>query len=67
MINRFNDNLLLLKNLICALKIQAVRALEDANDDGCRALYNDIVKDSEGYLDEIEKEIEGHKKKGKWE
>lgn len=67
MIHRFNDNLIILKNLCDILKIQAKRAIEDANDDSCRALYNDMIKDAEAYIKEIEAEIDGHQKKGKWE
>ncbi|MCX7958992.1 MAG: hypothetical protein N3B13_08085 [Deltaproteobacteria bacterium] len=67
MINRFNDNLLIMKNLCESLKILSQKALSDSNDDGCRAIYNDMVKDMSSYLEEIEAEIEGHKKKGKWE
>jgi len=67
MSRRFNDNLLLVKNLCESLNILARWSLEDAGDDSCRALYNDIVKDTSSYLEEIEAEIESHKSKGKWE
>ncbi len=65
--DRFNDNLLIMKNLCESLKILARRALDDANDDSCRALYNDILKESDSFLQELESEIEAHKNKGKWE
>lgn len=64
--NRFNDNLLLIKNLCEALNIAARRALEDSSDDSCRAIYSDIEKDTTSYLEEIDTEIESHKNKGKW-
>ncbi len=67
MINRFNDNLLMIRNLCESLRILSQRALEDANDDSCRALYTDMNKEMALYLEEIDKEIDGHKKKGKWE
>jgi hypothetical protein len=63
---RFNDNLILIKGLCESLNILARWALEDANDDSCRALYNDIIKDTSSYLQEIQTEIETHKAKGKW-
>ncbi len=66
MISRFNDNLLVIKYICESLKILAERALEDSNDDSCRALYNDIVKDTTGYIEEIDAEIDSHKNKGKW-
>lgn len=66
MTNRFNDNLLIIKNLCESLLIIAKRALEDANDDSCRAIYNDMVKDMTSYLEEINSEIESHKQKNKW-
>ncbi|MCX7944499.1 MAG: hypothetical protein N2746_08330 [Deltaproteobacteria bacterium] len=67
MINRFNDNLILIKNLCETLVIVAKRAFEDANDDSCKAIYYDMLKDISSYIKEIESEIESHKSKGKWE
>lgn len=67
MINRFNDNLVMMKNLCESMIILSKRSLEDANDDSCKAIYDALIKDLSSYLEEINKEIEGHKSKGKWE
>ena len=67
MINRFNDNLIIMKNLCESLRILANHAIEESNDDGCKALYNDMIKDLSSYIDEIGLEIDRHKQKGKWE
>ncbi len=64
--NRFNDNLLLIKGLCEVLNILAERAVEDANDDSCKALYADLKKDMTSYIEEIKAEIDNHKMKGKW-
>ncbi len=43
------------------------KAMEEANDDSCRAKYAAISKDSQRHLQMLEEEVELHKEKNKWD
>ncbi len=67
MTQEFNKNL---KKAIVSSKdtiLLCKKALEDANDDSCRALYTAISKDYEKHLSMLNEEIEMHKEKKKWD
>ena len=47
--------------------IDCKKALEDANDDSCRAIYAAISKDHSKHIQMLEEEVERHKEKNKWD
>lgn len=64
---KFNENLLsALESSQRAVKI-CKQAMIDANDDGCRALYTAIIKDSEKHIKMLREEMEFHKDQNKWD
>lgn len=43
------------------------KGMEDANDDSCRAMYTMMMQDYKKHLRILDKEIEKHKEKNKWD
>ncbi len=67
MSKNFNENLLkAFENTQQALEI-CKQAMEEANDDSCRAMYAAIIKDCRKHLDMLRGEIDLHKVQGKWD
>ncbi len=67
MSKKFNENLRKAMELADNLRTFAVKAAKEANDDSCRGLYSQMIWDSKQYKELIEKEVEGHKEKDKWD
>ena len=67
MSHNFNENI---RNAIESLN-SAIgllkKAMEDANDDNCRAMYTMMLQDFKKHLRLLDKEIEMHKEKNKWD
>jgi len=63
----FNKNLIEAKELAENLRAFAVKSAKEAQDDSCRGIYSQMIWDSKQYMELIEKEIEGHKAKNKWD
>ncbi len=64
---KFNENILkALKTSQDALKI-CKQAMEDANDETCRAMYSAIIKDCEKHVKMLKSEIDLHKVQKKWD
>jgi len=67
MSHNFNENI---RNAIESLN-SAIgllkKAMEDANDDSCRAMYTMMLQDFKKHLRLLDKEIEMHKEKNKWD
>ena len=67
MTQAFNENL---KKAIASSRetiLLCKKALEDANDDSCRAIYAAISKDHSKHIQMLEEEVERHKEKNKWD
>ena len=63
----FNQNILkALKSAQEAITI-CKRAMVEANDESCRAMYSAIAKDCEKHVKMLEGEIEMHKEHNKWD
>ncbi len=63
----FNENILkALESTQEALKV-CKKALEDANDETCRAMYTAMIKDSEKHIKMLKGEIDLHKVQKKWD
>lgn len=43
------------------------QAMEDANDESCRAMYSAMIKDCEKHIEMLNGEIELHKVQKKWD
>ncbi len=64
---KFNENILkALENSQEALRI-CKQAMEDTNDESCRAMYAAIIKDCEKHVQMLKGEIDLHKVQNKWE
>jgi len=64
---KFNENILkALENSQEALRI-CKQAMEDTNDESCRAMYSAIIKDCEKHVKMLTGEIDLHKVQNKWE
>ncbi len=64
---KFNENILkALETSQGALKI-CKQAMEDANDESCRAMYSAIIRDSEKHVKMLKGEIDLHKVQKKWD
>ncbi len=64
---KFNENILkALETSREALRI-CKQAMEDANDETCRAMYAAIIKDCEKHVQMLKGEIDLHKVQNKWE
>lgn len=64
---KFNDNILkALETSHDALKI-CKQAMEDANDETCRAMYSAIIRDCEKHVKMLKGEIDLHKVQKKWD
>lgn len=67
MTSKFNENLLkALSTTEEALKI-CKEAMEDANDETCRAMYAAMIKDCEKHVQMLKGEIDLHKVQKKWD
>ena len=53
--------------MVDQLRALAIKAAREATDDSCRGIYSLIIWTTKEYLELIEKEVEGHKKKNKWD
>ena len=64
---KFNENILkALETSQDALKI-CKQAMEDANDESCRAMYSAIIRDCEKHVKMLKGEIDLHKVQKKWD
>ena len=64
---KFNENILkALETSQNALKI-CKQAMEDANDETCRAMYAAIIKDCEKHVTMLKGEMDLHKVQKKWD
>ena len=64
---KFNENILkALGTSQDALKI-CKQAMEDANDETCRAMYSAIIRDCEKHVKMLKGEIDLHKVQKKWD
>ena len=64
---KFNENILkALETSQDALKI-CKQAMEDANDESCRAMYSAIIKDCEKHVKMLKGEMDLHKVQKKWD
>ncbi len=64
---KFNENILkALETSQDALKI-CKQAMEDANDETCRAMYSAIMRDCEKHVKMLKGEIDLHKVQKKWD
>jgi DNA-binding ferritin-like protein len=64
---KFNENILkALETSQGALKI-CKQAMEDANDESCRAMYSAIIRDCEKHVKMLKGEIDLHKVQKKWD
>ncbi len=64
---KFNENILkALETSQDALKI-CKQAMEDANDETCRAMYSAIIRDCEKHVQMLKGEIDLHKIQKKWD
>ncbi len=64
---KFNENILkALETSQDALKV-CKQAMEDANDESCRAMYSAIIKDCEKHVQMLKGEIDLHKVQKKWD
>lgn len=64
---KFNENILkALETSQNALKI-CKQAMEDTNDETCRAMYSAIIKDCEKHVKMLKGEIDLHKVQKKWD
>ncbi|CCQ92122.1 hypothetical protein, contains DUF2383 [Nitrospina gracilis 3/211] len=67
MTSKFNENILkALTTTEEALKI-CKEAMEDANDETCRAMYAAMIKDCEKHVQMLKGEIDLHKVQKKWD
>jgi len=64
---KFNENIL--KALDASREALDIckQAMEDANDETCRAMYTAIMKDCEKHVKMLEGEIDLHKVQKKWD
>ncbi|MEE8206484.1 MAG: hypothetical protein V3T82_06010 [Nitrospinaceae bacterium] len=64
---KFNENILkALETSQDALKI-CKQAMEDANDESCRAMYSAIIRDCEKHVKMLKGEMDLHKVQKKWD
>lgn len=64
---KFNENIVkALETSQEALKV-CKQAMEDANDETCRAMYSAIIRDCEKHVKMLKGEIELHKEQKKWD
>jgi DNA-binding ferritin-like protein len=64
---KFNENILkALETSQGALQV-CKQAMEDANDESCRAMYSAIIKDCEKHVKMLKGEIDLHKVQKKWD
>jgi len=64
---KFNENILkALETSQDALKV-CKQAMEDANDESCRAMYSAIIRDCEKHVQMLKGEIDLHKVQKKWD
>ena len=64
---KFNENILkALETSQDALKI-CKQAMEDANDETCRAMYSSIIRDCEKHVKMLKGEIDLHNFQKKWD
>jgi DNA-binding ferritin-like protein len=64
---KFNENILkALETSQDALKI-CKQAMEDANDETCRAMYSAIIRDCEKHVKMLKGEMDLHKVQKKWD
>ena len=67
MSRKFNENILTaLETSQEALKI-CKQAMEDANDETCRAMYSAIIRDCEKHVKMLKGEMDLHKVQKKWD
>jgi len=64
---KFNENILkALETSQDAMKV-CKQAMEDANDETCRAMYSAIIRDCEKHVKMLKGEIDLHKVQKKWD
>ena len=63
----FNNNILKAIDSINDAVRLVKKGLADANDDSCRAMYTMMLQDYRKHLRILDKEIEKHKEKNKWD
>jgi DNA-binding ferritin-like protein len=64
---KFNENILkALETSQDAMKV-CKKAMEDANDETCRAMYSAIIRDCEKHVKMLKGEIDLHKVQKKWD
>jgi len=67
MSQKFNENILkAMESSQEALKI-CKQAMEDANDETCRAMYSAIIRDCEKHVKMLKGEMDLHKVQKKWD
>ncbi len=66
MIRAYNENIRKAIESIDSAILLLKKALEDANDDSCRAMYGMMMQDYKKHLRLLNTEIEKHKEKNKW-
>ncbi len=67
MSRKYNENLKKALEITDSLREFAARAAREADDDSCRGIYSRMIWDTKQYKELIEKEVEGHKSKDKWD
>jgi rubrerythrin len=67
MSNEFNNNIRKAIEYLNEAVSLCKKGLEDANDDSCRAMYTMMMQDYRKHLRILDKEIEKHKEKNKWD
>ena len=63
----FNENIVKAISSINDAISLCKKGLQDANDDSCRAMYTMMMQDYRKHLRILDKEIEKHKEKNKWD
>lgn len=66
MIKAYNENIRKAIESIDSAVLLLKKALEDANDDSCRAMYSMMLQDYKKHFKMLNSEIEKHKDKNKW-
>ena len=67
MSNEFNNNIRKAIESLNDIVRLVKKSMEDANDDSCRAIYTMMMQDYRKHLRMLDKEIEKHKEKNKWD
>ena len=67
MSQKFNENLIKALKATEEALVVCKQALEEANDESCRAMYAGMIKDCSKHLKMLEGEVEMHKDQEKWD